>query len=80
VKERKMIPSPDSQAEIWETYVDSGYAPFGDDGVTGYPESYPGYDPRVSIYPFFPVIPVPVPLFPSFFFPPPFFPRRRLYW
>lgn len=79
MKERKMISAPDSsQAESWEIYGgDSGYAPYGYDGAMGYPEPYHGYDPRVSIFPIFPIIP----FFPPVFFPPPFFfRRRRFYW
>lgn len=81
MRERKVVPAQESsQAEIWEHYGgDSGYAPYGYDDAMGYPGPYPGYDPRVSVFPFFPIIPIPI--FPPFFFPPPFFPRRRrFYW
>lgn len=82
MKEKNMTPAPESsQAEIREFYGgESGYAPYGYYSDTGYPGSYYGYDPRVSIFPLFPI--VPIPLFPPFFFPPPpfFRRRRRFYW
>lgn len=74
MKERRIYPAQDSsQAEVWDG--NPGYTPFGYDSAVG----YPGYDPRISIFPFFPI--VPFPFLPPFFFPPPFFPRRRrFYW
>ncbi|MGI6128039.1 MAG: hypothetical protein ACOYEF_14065 [Planifilum sp.] len=81
MKERR-LPVPDSSAENWELHSgDSGYAPHGYDGTTDIPGTYPGYDPRINIFPFpfYPIVPFPILPPPFFGFPPPFFPRRR-YW